>query len=114
MGLFSRKIPPEPAAPSDRLLCPLLNKPCIMGACTFWTHVVGSAPQTGEVLDHFDCAVKWLPMLLIDNTKQVKSGTAEVSAMRSEVVVQQTGIGQAMGFLASVANEAREERKKLK
>ena len=50
--------------------CPLLQKECIGLQCAWITQIRGMDPQTGEDVDEWDCAIKWLPVLLIENTKK--------------------------------------------
>ena len=50
--------------------CPLLQKECIGLQCAWITQIRGMDPQTGEDVDEWDCAIKWLPFLLIENTKK--------------------------------------------
>ena len=50
--------------------CPLIKKNCIEGKCSWWMHVRGMDPQTAEDIDHWGCAVTWVPMLTIENSQQ--------------------------------------------
>ena len=52
--------------------CPLLQKECIGLQCAWITQIRGMDPQTGEDVDEWDCAIKWLPVLLIENTNTDK------------------------------------------
>jgi hypothetical protein len=67
-------------------LCPLLKKECIEHQCEWFTHVLGNDPQTGKPLDHWNCAVQWLPMLLIDGTQQGRQTGAAIESFRNEMV----------------------------
>lgn len=49
-------------------------------------HVRGMNPQTGEDIDHWGCAVTWLPMLTIENSQQQRQTGAAVESFRNEVV----------------------------
>lgn len=69
-----------------RKLCPLLKKACIEHQCAFYTHVVGTDPQTGGAMDHWDCAVKWLPVLLIEGAQQTRQAGAAIESFRNEMV----------------------------
>ena len=66
--------------------CPLIKKNCIEGKCSWWMHVRGLHPQTGEDVDHWGCAVTWLPMLTIENSQQQRQTGAAVESFRNEVV----------------------------
>jgi hypothetical protein len=64
--------------------CPLLNKTCIEHECMWFTQVRGNDPQTGKDIDEWSCAVSWIPMLLIENSKQGRSTAAAVESFRNE------------------------------
>ena len=66
--------------------CPLLKKPCIENKCSWYMHVRGMNPNTGEDVDHWSCAVAWMPMLTIENSQQQRSTGAAVESFRNEVV----------------------------
>jgi len=66
--------------------CPLIKKKCIGTKCSWFTHVRGQNPQTGEDVDEYSCAVSWLPMLLIENSKQQRSTSAAVESFRNESI----------------------------
>jgi len=78
-----------------KIICPLMGKPCIedgtvvdgeIHACKFWSKVAGKHPQTGADLDFFDCSISWIPILLIDNSKEQRSTGAAVESFRNEMV----------------------------
>ncbi len=66
--------------------CPMLDKECIQFKCAFWTQLRGTHPQTGAEVDEWACAVAWLPVLLIENAKEVRQGAAATESFRNEVV----------------------------
>jgi hypothetical protein len=70
---------------TKRPLCPFLNKACIGDACTMWTQVLGKDPQTGAPVNHADCSIKWIPVLLIENSKEQAHTTASLDAHRNEM-----------------------------
>jgi hypothetical protein len=43
-------------------------------------------PNTGEDVDHWSCAVAWMPMLTIENSQQQRQTGAAVESFRNEVV----------------------------
>ena len=84
-------------ATDKKIICPIMGDVCIEDgaivknefvACRFWTKVHGKHPQTGEQVDAADCAIVWLPMLLIENSKEQRTTAAEVEKLRNEVVPQ--------------------------
>jgi hypothetical protein len=66
--------------------CPLLDKECIQFKCAFWTQLRGTHPQTGAEVDEYGCAIAWLPLLLIENAKEVRQGAAATESFRNEAV----------------------------
>ena len=66
--------------------CPLIQKDCIGLQCAWITQVRGNNPQTGEEVDHWECAVKWIPMLLVENSQMQRQTGAAVESFRNEVV----------------------------
>ena len=52
----------------------------------FATRIRGEDPNTGQELDEEACAVAWLPMLLIENTKAQHQTGAAVESARNEAV----------------------------
>lgn len=67
-------------------LCPLLRKPCLESGCTFWIYIRGQHPQTGQPVDQPDCAIRWQPILLIENSAQQRATGAAIESFRNEMV----------------------------
>jgi hypothetical protein len=78
------------------IICPMMGgKPCVedgsiidgkLVACRFWVHVLGENPQTGETINNGDCAIAWMPALLIENSKVNRGTSAAVESLRNEGV----------------------------
>ena len=66
--------------------CPLINKDCIGLQCSWFTQVRGMNPNTGEEVDEWDCAVKWVPMLLVENSQMQRQTGAAIESFRNESV----------------------------
>lgn len=79
-------------------VCPLIKKECVESKCRFWIHITGKHPQSGVSLDHFDCAVAWLPVLLVDNARHTVGVQAAVESMRNEVVKRQDQLNTAVAL----------------
>lgn len=79
-------------ARDDKKQCPLLRGPCMESRCVWWVHIRGQHPQTGSDIDMFDCAVKWLPTLLIENSKETRHTAGAVESFRNEMARQNTGL----------------------
>lgn len=70
---------------ADSKKCPLVGKKCIEHQCSFYVHLVGLNPQTGQPTDEWNCAVAWLPMLLIENANEVRKSASSTDKVANEV-----------------------------
>lgn len=66
--------------------CPLIKKDCVGLQCKWMIQLRGTNPQTGAEIDEWDCSIKWLPMLLIENAKETRQGAAATESFRNEMV----------------------------
>ena len=66
--------------------CPLIKEECVGLKCTFFTKVEGFDMNTGQRVDEWNCAVSWIPMLLIENSGQQRQTGAAVESFRNEMV----------------------------
>lgn len=71
--------------------CPLIKDKCKQLECAWFTQIRGHHPQTGAPVDEWDCAVKWLPTLLIENTVTTRGTQAATESMRNEIVKRMDG-----------------------
>lgn len=51
-----------------------------------WLSIQGTHPQTGASISTSDCALKWIPVLLIENSKVGRETGAAVESFRNEMV----------------------------
>ena len=65
--------------------CPLIKEECKGLECIFFTKLNGTNPQTGQLVDEWACAIAWLPMLLIENTKETRQGAAATESLRNNI-----------------------------
>jgi len=66
--------------------CPFIKKDCVGLSCTLFTRVQGYDTNTGNQVDEFQCAIAWLPTLLIENSGQQRQTGAAVESFRNEMV----------------------------
>jgi hypothetical protein len=66
--------------------CPLIKKDCIGLTCAWFTRVQGYDMNSGNQVDSYECAISWLPMLLIENSGQQRQTGAAVESFRNEMV----------------------------
>jgi len=77
-------------------LCPLLKEPCIEHKCKFYVHLLGNDPQTGKAIDKFDCAMAFIPILLIEGAQQSRQAGAAIESFRNEMVLTGQGLTKAL------------------
>lgn len=70
----------------DHKWCPLIRKDCVERKCAWYMHIRGMDPNTGKDIDHWGCAVSWMPTLLIENSQQQRSTSSAVESFRNEMV----------------------------
>ena len=66
--------------------CPLLKKECIGTKCAWFTRVQGYDSNTGKEVDEYQCAIAWMPMLMVENSGQQRQTGAAVESFRNEMV----------------------------
>lgn len=79
-----------PHGPDDKY-CPMwrkaMSKCC--HTCPWWTKVVGVNPNSKnptapEMIDRWDCAMAWMPLLAVNTSRETFSVAAQVQEMRNE------------------------------
>lgn len=67
--------------------CPLNNfKPCKQLECAWFLKINGTNPNTGKEVDEWGCSMAWLPILLIENSRQQHQTGAAIESFRNEMV----------------------------
>jgi len=66
--------------------CPLIRDKCKGLECSWFIQIRGTDPNTGREIDEWECAVTWLPTLLINTANETRMGAAETNKFRNEMV----------------------------
>ena len=67
--------------------CPLNGfEPCKLWDCSWFIEVKGKHPQTGTDMNEWGCAMAWMPVMMIENTRQQHSTASAVESFRNEMV----------------------------
>lgn len=66
--------------------CPLWRGPCREHECRFWVQLLGKHPQTGQDINKWDCAIAFLPVLLVEGAQESRQTAAAVESFRNEMV----------------------------
>ena len=77
----------KPACESNEM-CPLMKskRSLVCHKCAWYNHIRGTHPQTGKEIDHWDCAIAMLPMLMIEVARETSASTGAIVSMRNEVI----------------------------
>jgi hypothetical protein len=54
--------------------------------CAWFTRVQGYDSNTGKEVDEYQCAIAWMPMLMVENSGQQRQTGAAVESFRNEMV----------------------------
>ena len=54
--------------------------------CAWYIEMEGDNPQTGERMKESRCAITWLPLVLVDQTRTLNSGVKATESMRNEII----------------------------
>lgn len=84
--------------------CPLIKKECMGLQCAWFTKVVGYDTNTGKEVEEWQCAIAWMPMLMIENSGQQRQTGAAVESFRNEMVKAQKASHEL--FASAVSNGA--------
>lgn len=93
--------------------CPLIKKECVGLTCAWYTRVQGYDSNTGKQVDSYECAISWLPMLLIENSGQQRQTGAAVESFRNEMVKSNEKAQQLLLATAGIVQVKNEEQPKL-
>jgi hypothetical protein len=93
--------------------CPLIKKDCVGLTCAWYTRVQGYDVNTGGQVDSYECAISWLPMLLIENSAQQRQTGAAVESFRNEMVKSNEKAQQLLLATAGIVQIKNEEQPKL-
>lgn len=66
--------------------CPILRKECVGLKCAWFTKVEGYDINSGKHIDEWNCAMTFIPMLLIENSGMSRQTGAAVESFRNEMV----------------------------
>lgn len=93
--------------------CPFIKKDCVGLSCTLYTKVQGYDTNTGKQIEDWNCALTWLPLLLIENSGQQRQTGAAVESFRNEMVKSNEKAQALLLATAGISQVKQEEQPKL-
>ena len=93
--------------------CPLIKKKCVEHKCKFYIQLMGKDPNTGQDVNDFDCAIAWLPMLLIEGSQQTRQAGAAIESFRNEMVKIQQAVGHPTSDIEQLEDQTSETVKQI-
>jgi len=94
----------------EKTVCPLGSK-CVdakdgvIYRCAWHVMVRGSDPNTGKEIDHWACAMAWMPTIMIENSQQQRHTGAAVESFRNEMVEANKSSQQVLIAAATVSSK---------
>jgi hypothetical protein len=76
---------PQPPHADKGKVCPLHKRDMslVCHKCPLWVQIHGKHPQGEEIIDHWNCSLAFLPMLLIENSQMQRQTGAAVESFRN-------------------------------
>ena len=93
--------------------CPLIKKKCVEHKCKFYMQVMGKDPNTGQDVNEFDCAIAWMPALLIEGSQQTRQTGAAIESFRNEMVKIQQAVGHPASDIEQIEDQESETVKQI-
>jgi len=89
----------QPEQKRYEMTCPLNGMACVNGfrsdfkpnqtghtsECRWWTHVYGKDPQTEKILDHFDCSMAWMPVVMLEVSQMSRHNTSSLDKVANSM-----------------------------
>lgn len=74
----------------------------VLYRCPWYVQVRGNDTNTGAEVDHWGCAIAWMPTLLINTANESRKGVAATESFRNEMVRQGAATQQALRTIGQV------------
>lgn len=87
------------------------NKP-VLYRCPWYVQVKGRDSNSGKEIDHWDCAIAWMPTLMINTANETRQGAAATESFRNEMVKQGEQTQKVMLVAAQISNPEKRLEKK--
>jgi hypothetical protein len=85
-----------------KIRCPMTKEECWGAECHWHVTIMGKHPQTGQDINMPDCAIRWLPTLLIENSKVGRETGAAVEDFRNQMVRDNAEVAGALNAAAQL------------
>jgi hypothetical protein len=76
--------------PTKGTFCPLIKKDCVGLQCNWFMRLQGTNPNTGAEVDEWACSIAWVPLLLIENSRQQINTSGVINNFRTDLVAATT------------------------
>ena len=86
--------------------CPLIKEDCIGLQCAWFTKVAGYDTNTGKEVEEWQCAVAWMPLLMVENSGQQRQTGAAVESFRNEMAKAQQASHELFATAISTSNQS--------
>jgi len=80
----------------------------VLYRCPWFVQVRGRDPNNGTEIDHWGCAIAWMPTLLINTANETRQGAAATESFRNEMMKQGETTHKVMLLAAQITNGKRD------
>lgn len=87
-------------------LCPMLHEPCIENRCAWYIQLLGKHPQKDAPVEEWACAMRYLPILLIETSQQIRQNAAAVESARNEARTDAAAVAASVVSMAEGVRDA--------
>lgn len=87
------------------------NKDGKIKQCRMWTAIKGKDPQSETVIDFFDCAHAWVPVVTLEASQMVRQNTATLQEFRNESQEALNKLGNGLKSAAIAFNNMAEAQR---
>lgn len=86
--------------------CPIMKEECVQFKCAWFTKVEGYNINTGKQVEEWNCAMTFIPMLLIENSGMERQTGAAVESFRNEMVKSNEATQKIFSNMIGMASSA--------
>lgn len=100
----------KPRSKDSDTYCPLWRKPLskVCHTCEWYINLKGKDPQGNSVLDHWGCAIRWLPIIQIETTQETRQAGASSDKVANEIAKFHQSMNNANAVAARLFTAAAE------
>ena len=77
----------------------------VLYRCPWYVRVSGTDNNTGKEMDHWGCAIAWMPTLMVNAANESRKGVSATESFRNEMVQQSAQTQNIMRVTAQIEQQ---------